>query len=128
MTERDPSRSIQSNPDFIRPAVILHIRPPLARRNVGSRMQWCCIDVSHETFRYRLHRFALTFARDKGRRICPGVDGFPAASSDRPAMPVALRDGVTAPSITILGRDGSPVSPRDWWLRHVPGEDEILDL
>ena len=32
------------------------------------------------------------------------------------------------PSLTVLGRDGSVVDPRDWWLRHVSGEQLVEDL
>lgn len=34
----------------------------------------------------------------------------------------------SCPSLSILGRDGDPVGPRDWWLRHVTGEEPSEDL
>lgn len=34
----------------------------------------------------------------------------------------------TAPSLTVIDRQGNRVATRDWWLRHVVGEDVILDL
>jgi hypothetical protein len=34
----------------------------------------------------------------------------------------------SCPSLAILDRDGNPVAPRDWWLRHVVGEEPPLDL
>ena len=34
----------------------------------------------------------------------------------------------TCPSLSIIDRNGNPVSHRDWWLRHVSGEEIILDL
>jgi hypothetical protein len=34
----------------------------------------------------------------------------------------------SCPSLAILDRDGTPVAPRDWWLRHVMGEEPPLDL
>ena len=37
-------------------------------------------------------------------------------------------EGGSCPSLSIIDRDGSPVDPRDWWLRHVPGEEVIEDL
>ena len=33
-----------------------------------------------------------------------------------------------APSLSVIDGDGIPTSPRDWWLRHVPGEEAVLDL
>lgn len=36
--------------------------------------------------------------------------------------------GDSAGMLTIRDRHGSPVSPRDWWLRHVAGEELIQDL
>ncbi|MEM7356853.1 MAG: vanadium-dependent haloperoxidase, partial [Acidobacteriota bacterium] len=33
-----------------------------------------------------------------------------------------------APSLSVIDRDGNPTSRRDWWLRHVPGEEAVLDL
>lgn len=33
-----------------------------------------------------------------------------------------------APSLTVIDRSGNEVAPREWWLRHVPGEQIILDL
>lgn len=34
----------------------------------------------------------------------------------------------SCPSLSIMDRDGNPVSPRDWWLRHVSGEELSEDL
>jgi hypothetical protein len=34
----------------------------------------------------------------------------------------------SAPSLSIMDRNGTPVSPRDWWLRHVSGEEFRQDL
>lgn len=33
-----------------------------------------------------------------------------------------------APALTVIDRDGKPVSNAQWWLRHVPGEQIILGL
>lgn len=33
-----------------------------------------------------------------------------------------------APSLSVIDRDGTPVSPQGWWLRHVSGEESVLDL
>jgi hypothetical protein len=33
-----------------------------------------------------------------------------------------------SPTLTVIDRHGKSVSARDWWLRHVVGEDVILDL
>ena len=37
-------------------------------------------------------------------------------------------EGGSCPSLSVISRDGSPVSPRDWWLRHVSGEELSEDL
>lgn len=37
-------------------------------------------------------------------------------------------EGMSCPALTICDRHGRSVSPRDWWLRHVPGEEIIEDL
>ncbi len=37
-------------------------------------------------------------------------------------------EGGSAASLSIMGSDGSPVSQRDWWLRHVSGEEIHVDL
>ncbi|MEM9397494.1 MAG: bromoperoxidase [Pseudomonadota bacterium] len=37
-------------------------------------------------------------------------------------------DAGSCPSLTILGKDGAPVQPDDWWLRHVPGREFSEDL
>ena len=34
----------------------------------------------------------------------------------------------SCPSLSILDHHGKPVAPRDWWLRHVMGEELIEDL
>lgn len=34
----------------------------------------------------------------------------------------------TSPSLSILDRDGSPADARDWWLRHVSGQEFSEDL
>jgi hypothetical protein len=36
--------------------------------------------------------------------------------------------GGSCPSLVVLGADGAPIDPRDWWLRHVIGEAFIEDL
>jgi hypothetical protein len=35
--------------------------------------------------------------------------------------------GRSAPTLTVIDRQGRTVAPRDWWLRHVPGEEVVLD-
>ncbi|MEM9378881.1 MAG: bromoperoxidase [Planctomycetota bacterium] len=37
-------------------------------------------------------------------------------------------DAGAAPTLSVMDRDGAPVSARDWWLRHVPGGEAPLDL
>ena len=37
-------------------------------------------------------------------------------------------EGGSCPSLSVIDRDGNPVSPRDWWLRHVSGEEFSEDL
>jgi hypothetical protein len=37
-------------------------------------------------------------------------------------------EGGSCPKLSILDRDGNPVATRDWWLRHVPGEELVEDL
>ncbi|MEM9144909.1 MAG: bromoperoxidase [Pseudomonadota bacterium] len=37
-------------------------------------------------------------------------------------------EGGSCPSLAILDRTGAPVSPADWWLRHVPGREFSEDL
>ena len=37
-------------------------------------------------------------------------------------------EGGSCPSLSILDRQGRPVAVRDWWLRHVPGEEVARDL
>ena len=32
------------------------------------------------------------------------------------------------PSLSIIDKDGNPTSPENWWLRHVPGQEIVLDL
>ncbi|MGI9509550.1 MAG: vanadium-dependent haloperoxidase [Geminicoccaceae bacterium] len=32
------------------------------------------------------------------------------------------------PSLSVIDREGNPVSPRDWWLRHVSGQEFSEDL
>ncbi|MEM7705637.1 MAG: bromoperoxidase [Pseudomonadota bacterium] len=39
-----------------------------------------------------------------------------------------LGEGESCPSLSMLGADGSPVSPEDWWLRHVSGQEFSEDL
>lgn len=34
----------------------------------------------------------------------------------------------SCPSMSIMDREGNPVDPRDWWLRHVSGEELSEDL
>jgi hypothetical protein len=34
----------------------------------------------------------------------------------------------SCPSMSIIDKDGSPVKPNDWWLRHVVGEEFIEDI
>lgn len=34
----------------------------------------------------------------------------------------------SCPSMSIMDKDGSPVKPNDWWLRHVIGEEFLEDL
>jgi len=34
----------------------------------------------------------------------------------------------SCPSMSILDKEGSPVKPNDWWLRHVIGEEFVEDL
>ena len=37
-------------------------------------------------------------------------------------------EGGSCPSLAIMDRDGDPVDPRDWWLRHVSGEALVEDF
>lgn len=37
-------------------------------------------------------------------------------------------DAGEAATLTIVDSSGEPVSPRDWWLRHVPGQDMTVEL
>ncbi|MEM1185748.1 MAG: bromoperoxidase [Planctomycetota bacterium] len=37
-------------------------------------------------------------------------------------------EGGSAPTLTVLDRNGNPTSPREWWLRHVSGEQVVEDL
>jgi hypothetical protein len=34
----------------------------------------------------------------------------------------------TCPSLSVLDRNGRAVLFKEWWLRHTPGEELILDL
>ena len=34
----------------------------------------------------------------------------------------------SAASLSVLDRDGNAIAPRDWWLRHVSGEEIVTDL
>ncbi len=34
----------------------------------------------------------------------------------------------SCPSLSVIDRHGDPVDPRDWWLRHVAGEEQVEDL
>jgi len=34
----------------------------------------------------------------------------------------------SCPSMTIMDKDGKPVNPNDWWLRHVVGEEFVEDI
>jgi hypothetical protein len=34
----------------------------------------------------------------------------------------------SCPSLVVLAADGTPVDPRDWWLRHVVGEAIVEDV
>jgi hypothetical protein len=34
----------------------------------------------------------------------------------------------SCPSMSVIDRDGSPVKPNDWWLRHVIGQEFSEDL
>ncbi|MEM6470559.1 MAG: vanadium-dependent haloperoxidase [Planctomycetota bacterium] len=36
-------------------------------------------------------------------------------------------EGGSCPSLSILNSKGTPTSPQEWWLRHVPGEEIVLD-
>jgi len=37
-------------------------------------------------------------------------------------------EGGSCPALSVIGRDGNPVLPADWWLRHVIGREMSLDL
>jgi hypothetical protein len=37
-------------------------------------------------------------------------------------------EGGSCPKLSVVDRDGCPVDPRDWWLRHVVGEAFSEDL
>jgi len=37
-------------------------------------------------------------------------------------------EGGSCPSLTILDRHGNSVDPRNWWLRHVSGQELSEDL
>lgn len=37
-------------------------------------------------------------------------------------------EGGSCPSLSVIGRDGNAISPQDWWLRHVSGQEMSLDL
>ena len=37
-------------------------------------------------------------------------------------------EGGSCPSMSIMDKDGSPVDPTDWWLRHVSGQEFSEDL
>ena len=37
-------------------------------------------------------------------------------------------EGGSAPSLSVLDRDGNAIDPRDWWLRHVSGREFVEDL
>ncbi len=37
-------------------------------------------------------------------------------------------DAGEAPRLCVMSAAGDPVTPSEWWLRHVPGEEDVLDL
>ena len=70
MNRRSPFGYFKTSPEIIRLAVMLYVRFLLSLRNVEDLLHERGIDVSHETIRYRWHRFGSMFASEiRKRRI-----------------------------------------------------------
>ena len=37
-------------------------------------------------------------------------------------------EAATAPTLTVIDRNGNPMSAKDWWLRHVVGQELVEDF
>ena len=72
MTRRSPFRYFKTSPEIIRLAVMLYVRFPLSHRNVEDLLHERGVDVSHETVRYRWHRFGPMFASEIRKRRIEG--------------------------------------------------------
>lgn len=73
MTRRSPFRYIKTSPEFIRLAVMMYIRFPLALRNVEAPLHERGIDICHETVRSWWHRFGPLFASEIRKRRVGGM-------------------------------------------------------
>ncbi len=70
MTKRSPFRYLETSPEIIRLAVMLYVRLPLSLRNVEDFLHERNVEVSHETVRFRWHRFGPVFAAEiRGKRV-----------------------------------------------------------
>ena len=73
MTRRSPFRYFKTSPKIPRLAVMLYIRFPLSLRNVEDLLHERGVDVSHETIRYRWHRFGPMVASEIRKRRIEGM-------------------------------------------------------
>ena len=72
MAKRDPFKYFLSSPEIIRLAVMLCVRFPLSLRNVEDLLHERGVDISHETVRFRWHRFGPTLAAEIRKRRIEG--------------------------------------------------------
>jgi putative transposase len=73
MPNRSPFRYFKTSPEIICLAVMLYVRFPLSLRNVEDLLHERGIDVSHETVRFRWHRFGPMFAAEIRKRRIQGM-------------------------------------------------------
>ena len=73
MTKPNPFKYFKTSPEIIRLAVMLYVRFPLSLRNLEDLPHGRGVDVSHETIRYRWHRFGPMFAAEIRKRRIEGM-------------------------------------------------------
>ena len=73
MTKSNLFKGFQSSPEIIRLAVMLYVRFPLSLRNVEDLLHERGVEISHETVRFRWHRFGPVFAAEIRKRRIDGM-------------------------------------------------------
>ena len=68
MTERSPFRFFRTSPEIIRLTVMLYVQFPLSLRNLEDLLHERCIEISHETVRFRRQHFGPMIAAEIRKR------------------------------------------------------------